>query len=45
MQESNESYHIDEGCQAIQNNNKNFVAMPTFLVPGLSKEIYKDGGN
>ena len=37
MQESKESYHIDERSQDIQNNDKNFVAMATFSVPGLSK--------
>ena len=35
MQEPNGSYQIDEGSQDIQNSDKNFVAMATFLVPGL----------
>ena len=35
MQEPNGSYQIDEGSQYIQNSDKNFVAMATFLVPGL----------
>ena len=48
MKESNESYHIDERSQDIQNNDytdENFVAMVTFSVPGLSKVIHTDGSN
>ena len=45
MKESNESYHIDETNQDIQNNDQNYVAMATLSAPDLSKVIYTDGCN